>query len=125
MKSLVVVLSCLVAAAASASYYPVVPLGYGYAAAAPAAPAPRAVSGLGAGDNTVIPQWNILPRGLSVEIDAKLSLTRNADGSASGVLTYVDQNGISRKDGYVIDANDIRFDDSTVASYAQIPRALQ
>jgi len=75
------------------------------------------------GGNTVTPLQNIMPRGGSVEVDAKLSYTRNADGSATGFLSYVDQNGIARKDGYIIDRAGIRFDDATVASYAQIARA--
>merc|ERR1711973_78132 len=128
MNSLVV-LSCLVAAA-SASYIPALgyagyslgsPLGLGYYGAGLRIAAPY--SGISAAG--VVPTQNILPRGNTFVTPAKLSYTRNADGSASGALSYVDQNGIARNDGYVIDAAGIRFDDATQANYAQIARAPQ
>merc|ERR1711973_540867 len=127
MNSLVV-LSCLVAAA-SASYIPALgyagyglgsPLGLSYGAGLRIAAPYSGISAAG-----VVPTQNILPRGNTVVTPAKLSYTRNADGSASGTLSYVDQNGIARNDGYVIDAAGIRFNDATQANYAQIARAPQ
>merc|ERR1711973_524151 len=91
MNSLVL-LSCLVVAT-SASYIPALgyagyglgsPLGLGYYGAGLRIAAPySSISAAG-----VVPTQNILPRGNTFVTPAKLSYTRNADGSASGALFF-------------------------------------